>query len=204
MPLVLLVFIAAVLLFPYGGTTIATELLGAIKKGRRLTTTTSDDDDAIDQSPESIADEMGVSLQRATLARIISSEEGNSEQLRQLAVAFVAYNNGGKGSRVLEYATGSDGRFGRQSGSRRPVSTFRDAYEGHLALTNLIFDGNIADPTAGATNFYAPASQDKLADKDPDTYKTADEVDALWRSRGLVAVDIDGIDDRYLRFYRPG
>jgi len=204
MPLLLLVVIAAVLFFPYEGTTIATELLGAIKKGRRLTTTTSEDDDAIDQSPESIASDMGVNLQVATLARVISSEEGNSEQLRQLCVGYVTYNNGGKGSRVFQYATGSDGRFGRQSGSRRPVSTFRDAYEGHLVLAEAIFDGRFGDPTSGATNFYAPASQDKLAAKDPDTYKTADEVDALWRSRGLVAVDIDGIDDRYLRFYRPG
>jgi len=204
MPLVLAVLVAIVLFFPYEGQTIATQILGAIKKGPRLTRTTSEDDELIDQSPQSIAEQMGVDLNRATLARVISSEEGNSEKIRQLAIAYVTFNNGGQGPGVFTYACGSGGRFGHQSGSRRPVSTFADAYAGHLELANLIFDGGIGDPTNGATNFYGPATQDKLNAKDPDKYDSAEEIDRRWTSRGLVAVDVDGIDSRYLKFYRPG
>src|SRR5205085_1819349 len=77
--------------------TILDAVIGVITKGPHIGpyTNDSDDDGLIDDDPQSLADAMGLSVDELAMARAISSEEGNSETLRQICVAWVIYNNGG-------------------------------------------------------------------------------------------------------------
>jgi hypothetical protein len=199
--LVMVVLLAVILLAPVvpKSGNLAMELLNSIIKGSKLTDSSDDDGDGvIDQAPQDLADQAGLDLDTYTLARVISSEEGNSAAIRQLAVAWVTLNNSGGGG-VLAYATGG-GNYGHQGGSRK-VSTWLDPYQGHADLAAQVMGGQQSDPTHGATNFFNPDLQDKLHAKDPNKYKSAIDLDMSWRSRGLNPVDVPGIDPDYLRFY---
>jgi hypothetical protein len=154
----------------------------------------------IAQNPQDLADSAGLSLDVYTGARVISSEEGNSPVMHQIAVGWATQNNAvNRGASVFEYAT--DGSFGKQ-GSGRPVSTWQDPYDGHVKIFQAIVDGQIADPTQGATMWVAPASQTALHLVNPDKYKSFADVNASRLADGYVPVEIPGVNASLLVMYR--
>jgi hypothetical protein len=185
--------------------TIGEQMIGFIAKGSRVgpdTTNQRINDNEVDVDPASLASDAGLDLDTYTLARMISSEEGNSSNIKQVAVAWVAKNNAqALGSSIFEYAT--DGSFGRQTGGigSRPVSTWEDPYEGHVTIAKGVIAGTFADPTGGARHFVAPRTQDKLHAANPDKYKSYADVDASWQSGGSQKIVVDGIDPAILVFY---
>lgn len=189
----------AVPLLPQTGT-VAQFLIGEITKGSRVGDASTWNDTAqseIAENPDDLATSANLDLQTYTLARIISSEEGNAPVLYWVAVGWVAVNNS-LGGDVFSYAT--DGSFGRQ-GTGRPVSTAVDPYEGHVSTAKAILAGAVADPTGGAKFFIAPKAQDALHARDPNTYKAFDTVNASRLAAGLKLVTPDGIDPKLLVFY---
>lgn len=164
----------------------------------------------VEDDPQSLADAAGVELNRYALARMISSEEGNSAVLVKIAVAFAAKNEiGAEGiaSRLLSGHGEGQGHFKRQgyrySGGRGTVyaSTALDPYDDDVNIATAVIGGTLSDPTGGATNFFRPELQDQQFAAG-DVSNDAEATIALWRSRGLVPVDIDGIDE--VMFFRKG
>jgi len=183
--------------------TIGQQAIGAIVKGSRVgAKSTSRNGVEIDQNPQELADSAGLDLDTYAGARGISSEEGNSPTAHQIGVAWVFLNNARYySSTIFEYAT--DGSFGKQTGgvTSRPISTFEDPYEGHVAIMKGVLSGQIPDPTNGARFFVAARTQDILHNKYPDQYKSFDEVDSSRIASGLKRVDVEGVDPSLLVFY---
>lgn len=182
------------------------DVLARITRGARLTRAPRDDEETVLQSPQSIADEMGATLDEAALARMLSSEHGGDSNLVRAAVGAAALNHArsvGKSiSAVLLRAKNPDhnGKFGAQADlsndpptSDRYASTRFDAYAGDLELARGLLDGTIPDVTGGATNFDVPRGE-----SDPD------RVAANRAAQGLTPRFVDGIDPGYLRFWGPG
>jgi hypothetical protein len=162
-----------------------------------------DDMGIVEDDPQSLASAAGVELNRYALARMISSEEGNSATLVKIAVAFAAVNEiGAEGiaGRLLGGHGEGQGHFKKQgysySGGKGSVyaSTAQDPYDDDVNIATAVLGGTLADPTGGATNFFRPELQDQQY-RAGDTTRDADGIVALWRSRGLVPVEVDGIDE---------
>ena len=195
--LLLVGLVVFVLLVPVLDTgSIGGVILGYIAKGSRVgPKSTMDDDQNVDQSPDDLAASAGLDLDTYALARMISSEEGNSSSARQAAVAWVMLNNGGTGYAIPR------GVFGRQGSGGRPISTSQDPYEGHVSIAKRVTSGEIPDPTSGARYFVAPKTQDALHARDPVKYKSFADVNASRIANGHTPVIVDGIDPDYLIFY---
>ena len=200
--LALVIFVALVPILPQTGT-IGQFLIGEITKGAHVgahstwNPTAGDGESEIDENPDGLAASANLDLQTYTLARVISSEEGNSPVLYWVAVGWVAVNNSFDGD-VFSYAT--DGSFGRQ-GSGRPVATSQDPYQGHVSVAQAILSNQVGDPTNGARYFVAPKTQDALHKRDPSKYKSFADVDASRIAAGLKRVTPDGINSSLLVFY---
>lgn len=191
----LFLFLAPVL---HSGT-VGEQLIGWIGKGSRVgPKSTSDDDETINENPLDLAAAAGLDINVYTFGRAISSEEGNSSEIRQIAVAWVMRNNAGQA--IFLYACGG-GAFGRQGGIRK-VTTFVDPYQRHIDIANRVMSGAEPDPTGGATEFVTPKSQEALHKKNPAKYRPFAEVHQMRLNRGLTPVEVDGIDPDYLIFYR--
>ncbi len=202
LPLVIIVVLAIFFIVPLTSAgSLAQFTIGEFVKGPRVGPKTSSDDGVeIAQNPEDLANAAGLSLDVYTGARVISSEEGNSPVMHQIAVGWATQNNANmRGASVFEYAT--DGSFGRQ-GSGRPVSTWQDPYEGHVHIFRAIVEGEIADPTNGATAWVAPASQNALHITNPSKYKSFEDVNASRLADGFVPVYIPGVNSSLLQMYR--
>ncbi len=170
--------------------------MGFISKGGRVgTRSTMADNENVDQSPDELAASADLDVDTYTLARMISSEEGNSANIRQAAVAWVMVNNGGTGYAI------PNGIFGRQGSGRRPISTSQDPYEGHVDIARAVLNGSIPDPTGGARYFIAPKAQDSLHARDPVKYKSFETVNASRIANGHQPVIVEGIDPDLLIFY---
>lgn len=191
---VLVLFIMFVPVLDSG--TIGGQVLGYIAKGGRVgSRSTMDDGENVDQTPQDLADAAGLDLDTYALARMISSEEGNSANIRQEAVAWVMVNNGGTGYAIPR------GVFGRQGSGGRPISTSQDPFEGHVEIAKGVLSGTIADPTNGARYFIAPKTQDALHARDPNKYKSFEDVNASRIANGHQPVVVEGIDPDLLIFY---
>lgn len=195
--ILLAVFIVPIL--PTTGT-IGQFLIGEVIKGSRVGPKTSANPSSpseIAQNPDELAESAGLDLQVYTLARIISSEEGNSPVLYWVAVAWASRNNAPDGD-IFSWAT--DGSFGEQ-GPGRPCSTRQDPYEGHVKVAQAVLAGTVADPTEGSRYWIAPRTQDILHLRDSSKYKSFDEVNAKRLASGLRQVNPPGIDSGLLVFY---
>jgi hypothetical protein len=195
--LMIAAFVAFVVFVPVLDTgTIGGQILGYIQKGGRVGNRSTMADNAnVDQAPEDLAASAGLDVDTYALARMISSEEGNSANIRQAAVAWVMVNNGGTGYAIPR------GIFGRQGSGGRPISTSQDPYEGHVEIARGVMDGSISDPTGGARFFIAPRTQDALHARDPVKYKSFATVEASRLADGLRRVEVEGIDPDLLVFY---
>ncbi len=203
MPLIwiglIVAFLFIVPILPQTGT-IGQFLIGEVVKGSRVGAKSTFNKDApteIAENPDDLAASANLDLQTYTLARVISSEEGNSPVYYWAAIASATLNNS-IGGDVFSYAT--DGSFGRQ-GVGRPVATSEDPYDGHVRIAQAAINGQIADPTQGATQWVAPRTQDILHLRDPSKYKSFAEVDASRIAAGKKRVTPDGIDPKLLVFY---
>lgn len=171
-------------------------ILGYVAKGGRVGTRSSmADDENVDQTPDDLAASAGLDVDTYALARMISSEEGNSANIRQAAVAWVMLNNGGTGYAIPR------GTFGRQGSGGRPISTSQDPFEGHVDIAKGVLSGSIPDPTNGARYFIAPKAQDSLHARDPVKYKSFADVNASRIANGHNPVIVEGIDPDLLIFY---
>lgn len=195
--LVIGIIVAFIIFIPVLETgTIGGQILGYIEKGGRVGTRSSmDDGENVDQSPDELAASANLDLDTYALARMISSEEGNSANIRQAAVAWVMVNNGGTGYAIPR------GTFGRQGSGGRPISTSQDPFEGHIEIAKGVLDGSISDPTGGARYFIAPRTQNALHARDPVKYKSFDDVNASRIANGHQPVVVEGIDPDLLIFY---
>lgn len=186
-------------LLPQTGT-LAQFVIGEVVKGARVGAVSTFNETApgeIAENPDDLAKSAGLDLQTYTLARVISSEEGNSPVAYWAAIACATLNNSIAGD-VFSYAT--DGSFGKQ-GPGRPVSTAQDPYEGHVKIAQAAIAGQIPDPTKGARYWVAPRTQDVLHLRDPSKYKSFADVNASRLAAGLKRVEPDGIDPNLLVFY---
>ena len=192
-------FLFLVPVLPQTGT-IGQYLIGEVVKGSRVGAASTFNPTApneIAENPDDLAASANLDLQTYTLARIISSEEGNSPVAYWVAIASATLNNS-IGGDVFSYAT--DGAFGKQ-GAGRPVSTAQDPYDGHVRIAQAVMTGEIPDPTNGATQWVAPRTQDILHLRDPSKYKSFADVEASRLAAGKKRVTPDGIDPNLLVFY---
>jgi len=203
MPFIWIVLVVAFLfivpVLPQTGT-IGQFLIGEVVKGSRVGARSTFNPTApneIAENPDDLAASANLDLQTYTLARVISSEEGNAPVAYWVAIAAATLNNS-IGGDVFSYAT--DGSFGRQ-GTGRPVATTEDPYDGHVCIAQAFMGGQISDPTEGATQWVAPRTQDILHLRDPAKYKSFAEVDAARIAAGKRRVTPDGIDSSLLVFY---
>jgi len=197
---VVIIFAMFVLpILPQTGT-VAQYLIGTVVKGARVGAASTWNQTApneIAENPDDLAASAGLDLQTYSLARVISSEEGNSPVAYWVAIASATMNNS-IGGDVFSYAT--DGSFGKQ-GAGRPVSTAQDPYEGHVKIAQAVMSGQIPDPTNGAKYWVAPRTQDILHLRDPSVYKSFADVNASRLAAGLKQVNPAGIDSSLLVFY---
>jgi hypothetical protein len=182
--------------------------LASLGRGSRLTrapynTTTG----VVPGAPEDLAAQAGLDVEAYSLARAIASEEGHSDFLIKVAVAWAIKNYADKhGRTITSLVTRANngahaGRYGTQrdidqasanyNKSDRYCSTATDPYEEEGRIAQGVLEGSIADTTNGADQFDRPAGE-----SDPDRI-AQNRINA-----GAELVDVDGIDTSKIRFWR--
>jgi hypothetical protein len=175
------------------------DALNAIVKGDRLTHAPYDKaTGVVPGSPDDLAAEAQLDVDAYSLARLIASEEGRSNNSIKAAVAWAVLNHARAGGRsvtslLTRAKLGShSGSYGTQrnieegtdgyNGSDRYASTASDPYEGDGIIAAAVTSGQLPDPTGGAEYFDRPAGED------------ADRVAANRTAAGLVLADVVGGD----------
>jgi hypothetical protein len=214
-PWLLIIAIVALCMWQGDGNPLdgAVTLLNEITRGKRLTHASYGDDGVVPADPNDLAAQAGLSLDAYALARMISSEEGQSSNRVKAAVAHAAITHAAKGgktiSQVLLHAvdpnhSGYFGTFknidedspnyttdskGNPNAADRYASTALDPYDGDGQIAVGCIDGSIPDETGGADQFDRPSGE-----RDPDA------VAAKRVKAGKTLVMLDGVDD--IRFWR--
>jgi hypothetical protein len=183
------------------------DTLARITRGERLTRAPYDPDTGVvPGTPDDLASEANLTSDQYALARMLSSEEGNSDNLIKAAVCWATINWAAKqGQTITQLLThaqtaGHSGMFGTfkdiEEGTAlydkadRYASTALDPYDGDGQIASGCLDGSIPDPTSGATHFDRPGGE-----KHPDT------IAANRAKEGFSAVDVPGIDPTVIRFW---
>ncbi|HXJ30603.1 MAG TPA: hypothetical protein VNG35_08190 [Gemmatimonadales bacterium] len=193
---------------------VVNDVLNAIVKGARLTrapydTTTG----VVPGSPADLAASCGLDVETYSLARMISSEEGRSNNTIKAAVALATINYAtrrGEGITALvtrAKTPAHSGSYGTQANidednggravhgpSDRYCSTALDPYMGDAEIAGQCISGQIADFTGGALGFDRYGQE-----SDPD------KVAANRAADGLVEISVPGIDRETdgIRFWGP-
>jgi hypothetical protein len=181
--------------------------IAQLTRGARLTHSPADSTGLVDAAPEDLADEAGLSLEAYSAARMLSSEEGQTDPTTQAAIVWCLINEASRrGTSITSLLTRAKnprnaGYYGSQKdkdpdsdnlgNSDRYASTALDPYERDGQIAEQCLSGAIPDMTGGATNFDRPAGE-----KHPETV-AANRVKA-----GLALVAVDGAAEG-LRFWRP-
>lgn len=183
------------------------DVLATITRGSRLTRAPYDPDTGVvPGTPTELAAQANLTEDQYSLSRMLSSEEGNSDNLIKAAVCWAVINHAAKLgqtiTQVLVHATlaSHSGSYGTQKNieqgtagyghSDRYASTALDPYDGDGQIASQCLDGTIPDPTNGATNFDRPAGE-----KDPT------KVAANRAKEGLSPVEVPGLDSSVIRFW---
>jgi hypothetical protein len=185
------------------------DALNAIVKGDRLTHAPYDKTTGVvPGAPEDLAAEAQLDVDAYSLARMIASEEGRSNNSIKAAVAWAVANRAASSGRgvtgLLTHARlpAHSGSYGTQrnieegtagyNGSDRYASTASDPYEGDGVIAAAVASGQLPDPTGGAEYFDRPGSED------------AEKVAANRAAAGLVLADVVGVDRDAdgIRFWR--
>jgi hypothetical protein len=184
----------------------ATDAVALVTRGKRLTNAPYDKTTGVvPGAPQSLADQTTYDLETYSLARAISSEEGNSSDAIKLAIGWAIKNHvdagGGSITAVVTRANYSPhaGFYGTQrnieegtsgyNGSDRYCSTANDPYDGDAQIAYAIQTGSLPDPTGGAQYFDRPLGEN------------AAQVAANRQAAGLSVVDVPGVDSSLLRFW---
>lgn len=180
--------------------------LQSLTRGRRLTHAVADDTGVVEADPGDLASQAGLTLDQYALARTISSEEGDSDNVTQGAVAWATLNEANRrGVSVAQLVLKAknpahDGLFGSQGDkdpaspnfhhSDRYCSTALDPYDQEGQIACAVLAGTIADITGGATKYDRPGLE-----------KNPDKIAANRAAEGLQLVNVPGVDDG-IRFWR--
>lgn len=194
------------------------DALNAIVKGNRLTHAPYDKTTGVvPGQPEDLAAAAGLDVETYSLARMIASEEGRSNNTIKAAVAWAIKNKADSlGRTITDHLTRTlepshHGQYGtyilldkssshyRESSLGKPIqgdrdaSTANDPYDGDAQIAAGVLSGQIPDLTGGANQFDRPDGED-----DPDA------VAAKRVKAGQVLADVPGIDPDVdgIRFWR--
>lgn len=140
----------------------------------------------VDADPNGLARAAGVSLDAYALASAMQSEEGTHEARIAVGCAIRNYcrKHGVAVAAQLLRAVDkrgrrcpSHGRFGSQEAPGKWAATSKPPTANTLILAQQILavPSPIADPTRGATRWYAPAAQDAAHRRDPVLYSLDSE-----------------------------
>lgn len=223
MPIVFFVVGAAIIgLAVLFGTGSLDDVLAQINgRGERVGPATSVDGNGVVQADRmSLAQAAGIPLPTYALARMVSSEEGNSPREYKVAVAWAAWNKWGMGiaDGLAAGKSSADGLFKQQAyrytdgtvdddgelvvkSAGAYASTAIDPREDDVAIAQSVVLGSPPDPTGGATNWFRPQLQDKLFDQGRVSKDSAD-VEASWVSGGLARVEVPSVDVDEIHFFR--
>lgn len=185
----------------------AVTAINELSRGSRLTHAPADAQGFVDADPEELANEAGLTEEGYSLARMIASEEPDSDTNTQAAIALCTINearrrgtsitslllraknpknNGYYGSQMDKDPTSSN-----YKGSDRYATTALDPYQREGDIAEQCLDGTISDFTGGCTGF------DRAGEE-----KHPDRVAQSRVNSGLVEASVDGVDSG-IRFWRP-
>lgn len=215
LPIVLLLALGGLIVASTAGLSIA-DFIGTLKgRGSRVGPATKLNAlGVVEGDPEMQAAGAGLDLATYALARMISSEEGNSDYVQKVAVGWAAWNAhgrslgavliGGKGdadehfkAQGYRYTSGP----GATAKAAAYASTAQDPREDDVRIAQAIVGGAIPDLTGGATNFFRPGLQDEQFAAG-DVSRSGADVIAEWTAGGLARVDVPGIDPAELVFFK--
>lgn len=191
------------------------DTLARITRGPRLTHAPYDPDTGVvAETPDELAGEANCTTDQMSLARMISSEEGSSDNTIKAAICWATINWAAKqGQTVTQLLThavdpkhsGHYGTFknidesssyyktnsdGKPTAADRYASTALDAYTGDLEIAFDCLDGTISDLTNGATHYDRPGGE-----------AHPDRIAANRAKEGFTQVDVPGIDSSEIRFW---
>lgn len=184
------------------------DTLDRITRGSRLTRAHYDQDTGVvPGDPSELAAESGLTEDAYSLARMISSEDGNADNLVKASICWATINYAAsKGETVTQLVTRAklpahNGFYGTfknieqgtagYGGADRYCSTALDPYDGDGQIAQGCLDGSIPDPSGGkATHYDNPGGE-----KDPD------HIAQIRAGEGLQLVPIPGIDPTFIRFW---
>lgn len=194
------------------------DALNAIVKGNRLTHAPYDKTTGVvPGAPEELAAAAGLDVETYSLARMIASEEGRSNNTIKAAVAWAIKNKADRLGRTItdhltrtvepthrgfygtyilldqsssHYSEDSDGNPNQGD---RDASTANDPYDGDAQIAAAVQSGQIADFTGGAEQFDRP-----------DHERNPGAVAKKRTDAGMVLADVPGIDPDAdgIRFWR--
>lgn len=187
---------------------LVNDALNAIVKGDRLTHAPYDKETGlVPGTPEELAAAAGLDVETYSLARMIASEEGRSNNTIKAAVAWAIRNKAELlGRTITDHLTRTvepshRGQYGtfilldkssshyREDSKGNPIqgdrdaSTANDPYSGDAQIADAVLSGRIPDLTGGANQFDRPKGE-----KDPAAVAKK-RLDA-----GQVLADVPGID----------
>lgn len=141
--------------------------------GRPVTRSTVLPSADVQESPEALLREArafpglsDLTLTEYTLARMIGSENARGNVAIWAALGDVLLNRAERRRQTLFEHLVPRGVYGRQGqGARpkRPASTARDPREAHVDVARRLLSGELRGIAKGATRFFDPATQDRLA-----------------------------------------
>lgn len=209
MPIFVFLLVAAWLFYDGGGDPIqgVSDTIARITRGSKLTRAPYDPETGVvPGTPDELATEAGLEPEAYALARMLSSEEGSSENLIKSCVCWATINQSRKtGQTIVELLTHAatpahSGKFGTfkdiEDGTPlfgkadRYASTALDPYNGDGEIAAGCLDGSIPDYTSGATHFDRPGGE-----------KHPDRIAANRAGEGLQPFPVLGIDPNVLRFW---
>jgi hypothetical protein len=208
-PVLIFLLIATWLFYDGGGDPIqgVSDTIARITRGSKLTRAPYDPETGVvPGTPDDLAEESGLDPQAYALARMLSSEEGSSENLVKASVCWATINQAARtGQTIVQLVTHAltpshSGFFGTQKdieegtplfgSSDRYASTALDPYDGDGQIAMGCLNGSIPDYTSGATHFDRPGGE-----------KHPDRVAADRAGEGLQPFPVLGIDPNKLRFW---
>lgn len=184
-----------------------TDILARIERGGRLTRAKYDSDTGVvPGEPADLAKEAGLDLETYALARMVSSEEGSSDNTIKAAVCWSTINYAAKVGKTISdlLLHANEPTHSNQFGTyknidqstpgygkgERYASTALDPYDGDGEIAAQCLSGAIPDLTGGAIQFDRPGGE-----KNPDYTKGKRE------AAGLHVVEVEGIDSNVIRFW---
>jgi hypothetical protein len=197
---ILVVVLVAALAWFTSTTDIASSIGGFIMG--KLTHTTVNDAGVIPIAPESLAAQMGTTVDACSLSRVVASEtDSKSTLVEKEQIAVVALNDAiAKGSSITEWCVGANveskrGFYGTQV--HKVVSTAKDPTNEHLDIAMRALAGAIVDLTGGARKWIHPAA---LSSQQGVT-KSLETIEANWADEGYTRVVLDEVNN-HVFFYR--